>query len=442
MTATRSRFKTRFRSGGRRSSLEDAITALFSSGQEGIWDDESDFSTMFQDSAGTVPVTAVGQPVGKILDKSGRGNHATQATAGNRPTLSARVNLLTKTEDFTNAVWAKVRVTASLTGVAAPVGAANATFLQDDTTLNTHLIYTSVAATPPADCTGSIYVKAGTRTKVGFGSQGGLVLNAKFDLSTGVFIYNPSNLVKSEALADGWYRLSLEDPSNSGSIGPYVFLLDAAGNENYTGDGVSGVYIAAAQLEYSATAQRYQRVNTATDYDTVGFSSYSKPDGIDDSLATTAGGGGTAGFMLCAAVKPTGGAGTVRTLFSDTGTNTGYKVQIDAANKLSFSAGNGVAFTTIVTAGTVDVGATNVVTAWDDGVNMNVQIGSGAVASVARIVVTAGTAAITFGKDNGAASSFFTGNIYPQVYRQGSGLTADERTSVKNYIASKSGVTL
>jgi len=42
-------------------------------------------ATMFQDSAGTTPVTADGQPVGKILDKSGRGNHASQATAASRP---------------------------------------------------------------------------------------------------------------------------------------------------------------------------------------------------------------------------------------------------------------------------------------------------------------------------------------------------------------------
>lgn len=53
----------------------------------GVWYDPSDLSTMFQDSAGTTPVTAVGQPVGKILDKSGRGNHATQSTAGYKPLL-------------------------------------------------------------------------------------------------------------------------------------------------------------------------------------------------------------------------------------------------------------------------------------------------------------------------------------------------------------------
>jgi hypothetical protein len=67
-------------------------SALFSAGEQGIWLDPSDFSTMFQDSAGTTPVTAADQYVGKILDKSGRGNHATQATADNRPMLKQDAN--------------------------------------------------------------------------------------------------------------------------------------------------------------------------------------------------------------------------------------------------------------------------------------------------------------------------------------------------------------
>src|SRR5574343_719838 len=46
------------------------IEALFAAGEQGAWYDPSDFSTMFQDSAGTTPVTAVEHPVGKILDKS------------------------------------------------------------------------------------------------------------------------------------------------------------------------------------------------------------------------------------------------------------------------------------------------------------------------------------------------------------------------------------
>jgi hypothetical protein len=66
--------------------------SLFAAGEQGAWYDPSDLSALFQDSAGTTPVTAVGQPVGKMLDKSGRGNHATQATAASRPILQQDSN--------------------------------------------------------------------------------------------------------------------------------------------------------------------------------------------------------------------------------------------------------------------------------------------------------------------------------------------------------------
>ena len=59
-----------------------SIADLFASSEQGAWYGPSDLSTLFQDSAGTTPVTTAGQPVGLMLDKSGNGNHATQATAG------------------------------------------------------------------------------------------------------------------------------------------------------------------------------------------------------------------------------------------------------------------------------------------------------------------------------------------------------------------------
>lgn len=65
--------------------------SLFAAGEHGFWFDPSDFSTMFQDTAGTIPVTAVGQSIGKILDKSGNGNHAISATP--LPTLGQDANL-------------------------------------------------------------------------------------------------------------------------------------------------------------------------------------------------------------------------------------------------------------------------------------------------------------------------------------------------------------
>ncbi|MEF3075159.1 hypothetical protein V2P20_08990 [Methylobacter sp. Wu1] len=46
------------------------IASIFANGEQGVWLEPWDLTTMFQDSAGTIPVTAVGQPVGLRLDKS------------------------------------------------------------------------------------------------------------------------------------------------------------------------------------------------------------------------------------------------------------------------------------------------------------------------------------------------------------------------------------
>jgi surface protein len=58
---------------------------LFSNDEDGVWYDTSDISTLFQDNAGTTPVTTTGQTVGRVNDKSGNGNHATQPTAAAQP---------------------------------------------------------------------------------------------------------------------------------------------------------------------------------------------------------------------------------------------------------------------------------------------------------------------------------------------------------------------
>ena len=64
---------------------DDAILALFAGGKQGVWYDPSDKSTLFQDVAGTVPVTKDGDPVALMRDKSGNGNHATQTVSASRP---------------------------------------------------------------------------------------------------------------------------------------------------------------------------------------------------------------------------------------------------------------------------------------------------------------------------------------------------------------------
>ena len=58
---------------------------LFAASEVGVWYDPSDLSTLWQDTAGTTPVTADGQTVARIDDKSGNGKHATQSDAAKRP---------------------------------------------------------------------------------------------------------------------------------------------------------------------------------------------------------------------------------------------------------------------------------------------------------------------------------------------------------------------
>jgi hypothetical protein len=52
------------------------VRSLFSNGEVGGWWDPSDTTTLFQDSAGTTPVTTLGQPVGLVIDKSKGGLNA------------------------------------------------------------------------------------------------------------------------------------------------------------------------------------------------------------------------------------------------------------------------------------------------------------------------------------------------------------------------------
>lgn len=56
---------------GDQKTLTQIIKSLFANQEQGFTRDPYDLSAMFQDAVGTIPVTAAGQPVGLMLDKSG-----------------------------------------------------------------------------------------------------------------------------------------------------------------------------------------------------------------------------------------------------------------------------------------------------------------------------------------------------------------------------------
>ena len=72
--------------------LQALINSLFSASEQGAFyiprPVVNGLQSLFQDAAGTTPVTADGDPVGKMLDQSGNGNHASQSTSAARPTYN------------------------------------------------------------------------------------------------------------------------------------------------------------------------------------------------------------------------------------------------------------------------------------------------------------------------------------------------------------------
>ena len=253
----------------------------------GAWFDPEDISTMFQDSAGTTPVTALEQPVGRWLDKSGNGNHATQSITASRPTLSARYNLLTKTEDFADAVWNKVNGAIVQSGFQGPDGRMSAAKLIAPVgTGYTRDVRQVITYNGPAQMVW--YVKKAEFNfcmfvVVGRSSTSG-ESQTILDLTTlqQNFVVGSQTLVVDRDATTGWIRVSALKPAISGStqLEMRFSLVNSLVDTAITGDGASGIYIATPSI--SAGQIPYQRVNTATDYDSVGFPKYIKAEGVDD----------------------------------------------------------------------------------------------------------------------------------------------------------------
>ena len=76
-----------------------SVTSLFEGGTEGVLFEAFDIDTLFQVSDGTTPVAVATDPIGYFGDKSGNGNHATQATPERRLTYQTSPDRATLDKD-------------------------------------------------------------------------------------------------------------------------------------------------------------------------------------------------------------------------------------------------------------------------------------------------------------------------------------------------------
>lgn len=135
--------------------LREGPGSLFLNGEQGAWYAPSYLSTLFQDAAGTTPVTADGDPVGLMLDKSGNGNHASQAVSANRPVyrtdgtlhwLEFSVNNLLSTGkaviDGLNYYWVGAHSQVAGSGTAGVV------FASSSSSGGSHVLYSDLRSSP------------------------------------------------------------------------------------------------------------------------------------------------------------------------------------------------------------------------------------------------------------------------------------------------------
>lgn len=211
------------------------------------------------------------------------GYHATQATQASKPKFSARVNRFVKSQEMSAAVsgigggtaatpWEYgAGISAPVSGVLAPDGSTTGSTATATSTV--HALRQTVAAS------------AGESVKILWHAKDA-TFTPKYCVYnvTGVAdIIAPTAYPAGTSVANGWtrYEVTVTVPVGCTSIAFYP-LRDS----NATGS----IALWGADLRTADDAARlipvYQRVNSATDYDTVGFPPYLLYDGVDDGMAT------------------------------------------------------------------------------------------------------------------------------------------------------------
>jgi len=222
------------------------------------------------------------------------GNHAFQTTSAKRPKLAARYNLLTRTEEFNDAVWDKLNgVTIASSAVTPPISGASVSKLIAPNSTGTLRVLRQVLTTGVngASYTASAYLQfvPGEFQWVRMlATDAGSVW---FDIQNGVIGTQTGATGTLTNVGNGWYRCTITATASSTNIYSYVLLADADNSTTATGNGVKGVLISAADLRPASQATgligpTYQRVVDAATYDAVGFLPYLQFDGLSWSMGT------------------------------------------------------------------------------------------------------------------------------------------------------------
>ena len=362
--------------------------------------------------------------ISNISVKQIAGNHAFQATAGNRPLLSARVNLLTKTEDFSDVAWIKDGATV----------ASNSQINIAAVSSGYRVVYQRHIVGVVTSENINIELKGVTGTEVVWiasTTNGATFTSKKCELTTDWKSYS---ILVSPSVGNNYFQIGvdLRDPSQTAQPSQTIFARKADLRPTNAG----------------ALLPPYQRVNTASDYDTVGFPIYLKANGTSSAMSTNS-------IDFTATDKMTVVTG-VRKL-SDANFSVFTELSIDLnANNNSFYIGNHAS--ALVNAYGFASKGTVINFQQDDNtkiapisnvITMQSSISTpqliGRVDAITKVTSSGTQGAGTFGNyplylfARAGTSSYFNGQFYGAIIRGAQSDTASV-TQTENYMATKTGI--
>lgn len=211
----------------------------------------------FQCEAGAVATSYIPS----IESFTSRAGSATYYDASS--TATAEQNLITWSQDYSQSIWSKSTAGVVSAATVAPDGTMTASKVRATAATGYHAIQQSTNYSSGITYTLSVYAKAAEYSLLKVSDVGSGTCSANFDL-VGVSAVTAVGTGSSiTSVGNGWYRCSVTfvgaglGSSTVGFVGyPAGATLSSFGAQ-YTGDGLSGIYIWGAQLEQRSSVSAY-----------------------------------------------------------------------------------------------------------------------------------------------------------------------------------------